>query len=287
MKNIYFKAILMLLLVMPVFGEIKDYKAEYNIYSSNILVELNILLEEKRNSFEVEIPKDAEAVEVKDLKFDIIELENKNRIMINDSPFNFVNIKYITSSFIERSSGDTFFILDLSDLESIEKEVTVKLPEKAVLKHSLESLEQSIIPKTNNVLTDGKRIIIKWNENNLKEANSVLIIYKTSNQYLTLFWISLIFILLLFVIFFNKYLKSRVHIKKTENEFTRNLFDEEKKIVSILMGEKNNELWQKQLELKSSISKVRLSRKLRNLEEKGIIEKIPYGNTNKIRLKKG
>ncbi len=64
------------------------------------------------------------------------------------------------------------------------------------------------------------------------------------------------------------------------------MFEDEKLIVRILLIEKTRELWQKQLEQKTGLNKVKLSRKLRSLEAKGLIEKIPYGNTNKIRLKK-
>ena len=276
MKNIYFSILILLILAMPVFGQ--KYNSNYEIYSNKILVELDIFLEEPKNTLEIDVPKDAKAIEVKNFSFDIADLDNKNRLVIKN-PDKLIKIKYITGSFLEKSGGDNFFILDLEK----ETEIMLKLPEKAVLKYSLDSLEQSIFPKTNNVFTDGKRIIINWDKNSLNEANSILVIYNEENDTNFLFWLILILVLAgLFFIY--KYKKKIFH--KSEKTMTTNLFEEEKQIISILLKENNNELWQKQLELKSGISKVRLSRKLRNLEQKGLIEKIPYGNTNKIRLKK-
>lgn len=285
MKNIYFSIVILFLLVTPVIGqEIKSYTVEYDIYSNNVLVDLHILLNNRENNFQISIPKDSEAIEVKNLKFETQNIGNKKILTIKNSSFNEINLKYITSSFIEKSSDDTFFILDLSNLSSNKKDITVKLPEKAVLKYNLESLEQSVIPKTDKVFTDGKRIIIKWDETDLKYAGSLLIIYNQENNN-NLIWFALTFILIIVFIFvFNKFFKNK--FLKKDKELTRNLFDEEKKIVAILIKAKNNELWQKQLELESGISKVRLSRRLRNLEQKGLIEKILYGNTNKIRLKR-
>ncbi len=260
---------------MPVSGQIKEYQAVYDIYSNDILVELNIILDEHQKTLEINIPKDAEAIEVDKFKFEVVKLDNKNKLIIQD-PINSVNIKYITSSFIDKSKEDRFFILSLNQ----EKEVTLKLPEKAVLKYSLNSLEQSVFPKTNNISTDGKRIIINWKENDLKQSSSILVIYNQKESFNFLFWLALGLIFILLFIFF-KYFR----YYKKEPDITRNLLDEEKKIISALLKEKNKELWQKQLELKTGISKVRLSRKLRNLEEKGLIEKTPYGNTNKVKIK--
>jgi len=80
--------------------------------------------------------------------------------------------------------------------------------------------------------------------------------------------------------------KEESHSDRLKKELTRNLFEDEKLVVETLLAADKHELWQKQLELRTKIPKVRLSRKLRSLEAKGLIEKVPYGNTNHIRLKK-
>lgn len=71
---------------------------------------------------------------------------------------------------------------------------------------------------------------------------------------------------------------------RVKKEVTRNLLGEEKQIVEYLMDKKGKECWTKEMVHDLGISKVRLSRRLRNLVQKGLVEKIPYGNENRIKL---
>ena len=63
------------------------------------------------------------------------------------------------------------------------------------------------------------------------------------------------------------------------------LIESEKAVIAELKNADKKELWQKQLQLKTEFSKAKLSRVIRNLEARNIIQKTPYGNTNKIKLK--
>lgn len=267
--------------------EIETYTATFDVVQGKVLVNLDIGLKKNFSIFEWRLPKDSIAIEVKDINFEIDDLRSYKKLKIEEQVFDRANIKYITSSMLEKTK-DNFFILDLSEI-SAKKSITLKLPEKATLKYSLDSPQTSIIPKTGDVRTDGKRIIIHWDDKELSNANSLLVVYneeKEINFLIITFIIIGLFLIIASVFYYNKKNK-KVHGKITEKEsLTKNLFEEEKKIVEILLNSKGNELWQKSLGIKSGLSKVRLSRKLRNLEQKGLIEKIPYGNTNKIRLKK-
>ena len=49
---------------------------------------------------------------------------------------------------------------------------------------------------------------------------------------------------------------------------------------------RNLEAWTKEILKEIGISKVKLSRKIRSLEKKELIKKVPYGNENKIKLTK-
>ena len=62
------------------------------------------------------------------------------------------------------------------------------------------------------------------------------------------------------------------------------LLDTEKKVIEELKKADKNELWQKQIQIATGFSKAKLSRLIRNIEARGLIKKIPMGNTNKIKL---
>ena len=64
------------------------------------------------------------------------------------------------------------------------------------------------------------------------------------------------------------------------------MFKDEKKIIELLLKKKDHSSWTKNLVKESGLTKVKLSRTLRKLEEKNLIEKMPYGNENLIKLKK-
>lgn len=271
-------ALIFILLLTSVSAfEIDTYSAEYDLEENLASVSIDITLKES-SSFEYILPEDAANIQVSETN-EILDLRSYKLIKVS-GPVKNINIKYTTSSVIERTK-DNFFILDLAEIGTDDVSLGLKLPEGAVLKYSLDSIKQSVIPKTEDIQTNGQRIIINWDKNSLS-TDAVLVIYKTNDFAIP--WMELLFAVIigvLITIVFKKRIKPITSEKK--GDITRNLFEEEKKIVEILL--KDGEMWQKQLEMKSGIGKVKLSRKLRALEQKKVIEKIPYGNTNKIRVK--
>ena len=287
------------------------------------------------DSFKLFIPSDAMALEVNGAEVVVQERPEFKELTLHGKYLRDVSIKYITESLIERNK-DSFFILDLGELDASMISVQVILPEKSTLKHSLNSLTPSIIPKTEKVTTDGRSIIIRWEKDDFQRSKAILIIYEEAAENSLKYWFFLLIIVVVSFILYiilrrssgkieqKKFSENRDNVpekkssekkskltddssKKSEDievqqeskeiihekeiihdnlkeKLTRNLFEEERAIIEILL--EKGELWQKQLVLQTGISKVKLSRKLRNLEAKGLIEKVPYGNTNKIRLKK-
>jgi|SRR3989344_1106752 len=304
-RSLLFFLIFSLLLAPALASDLQSYDGTYTIIADKVIVEETVTFSEPITSFEMLIPTDAQALEVKGAKFKSEELENARKITISDPQSGTFTLKYITESLIEKTK-DEFFLLDLGQLEAAKITVKLTLPEGATLKYNLDSPKLSIIPKANSIETDGKSIIITWNELNLQQSKALFVIYneKKSNN---LVYGSSIAITFLIVISLALYLLSRKKTEKQrrvippendalgeESEFpekvkenlTRNLFEEERAIMETLLKAKDHELWQKQVALETGISKVKLSRKVRNLEAKGLIEKIPFGNTNKIRIKK-
>ena len=281
MKFVQFLILFLVLIPSVLATDIDTYSLDYTIISDKISVKTTIEFQELQNNLELILPRDAKAIEVKELNFETIELSDSIKLIIQNQEFNKVELQYITESLVEKST-DYFFITDLSNIEANNINIKLTLPEKATLKYPLTSNQASIIPSTSKVTTDGKSIMIKWDKSDLI-SKTLLVIYNQEETNYNLLFI-LIPILLIALLFFIKLKPKQIKATPTEKDITKNLFEEEKKIVEVLLENKEG-IWQKQLQLKTGLTKVKLSRKIRNLEEKGVLEKIPYGNTNKIRLK--
>lgn len=187
---------------------------------------------------------------------------------MNIQEFNNISfVKYITDSFIQKSGNDYFFIS--SNNFHINSHVEVILPTGAVI-----DSKYFIFPKNYEITTNGQNIIISWDNSTEKE---ILIAYAFPSKFNI--WLVILSLVIFFLILY--IIKS---IGAEKNNYTKNLFGDEKKIVKYLITKK--ECWTKEIVRDLNISKVKLSRKLRSLEQKGLIKKLPYGNENRIILNK-
>lgn len=262
---------------------ISSYEAEYTIDGSRALAEITLQFRDNLSEFETSIPADAADVEVEGLESEVSE----STLRITGQRFSSATIKYVTASVLEKSQDTEFFVLNTESTDAASKSVVVRLPEKAALKYMLESGQASIVPKAGEVGTDGRRIIIRWGNEDIS-GDALLVIYDSGASGLAAaaYYTAAALAVLLAGWAYYHYRKKGQPGKQPANELTRNLFDDEKKVVEALIKSPEEGIWQKQLETMTGLSKVRLSRKVRNLEQKGLIEKIPYGNANRIRLKR-
>ena len=67
-------------------------------------------------------------------------------------------------------------------------------------------------------------------------------------------------------------------------EFESHLLEKEKDILQALKAAPNHTLKQKQLQEQLKFSKAKLSRTLKDLQVRGLVEVVPYGNTNLVKL---
>lgn len=308
--------IVAILSAFPIADALQDNILVYTIVDGDAIVSHTLSFSEDQDGLRINIPLDSEAIEVKGPEFSVIKGEDSKTILLKE-PTRYAEIKYITGNLIEKTK-DQFFIVNLAGIDG-DKDVTAILPEGATLKYRLDSPQSSIIPSTQDITTDGKSIKIRWDKDILADANSLLVMYDEQPEGVGAMWviISAAAVLLMTITFVayrrlisrgpsskRKVKEDAEEVKKDSEEddtpkgakeevkkgfpqdLTRNLFEEEKAIVEALLKAKDNELWQKALVFETGISKVKLSRKLRALEHKGIVEKIPFGNTNKIRLKR-
>jgi len=127
---------------------------------------------------------------------------------------------------------------------------------------------------------------IRWNVSAGKPFAIFLNLDKKTNYV----WIWIILLVIVFGVVYFKVKKRKIvvkHVAKSKKEkidYTY-LLDEERKIIEMLKKSKRNEMWQNAIQKQGEFSKAKTSRLIRNLESRGLVKKIPFGNTNKIVLK--
>ena len=282
--NRYFSIFILAVALLP-FATAAQIYAEYQIVDKTVVVKL---IFEEVSDLKLKIPYDVKALELNVENYKIEDFENYKLLYVNYAKN--LSIKYLTKSFIESSGGRYFFVMENPFVEKAD--VKVYLPESAILGEKI-----LVFPEGADIDSDGRRIILEWADYNDEQ---ILVGYEFVEKDLLIFYI---IIGILIIILFSGYLlekrklkneiqkirkiskeKNMKSMKKGEEAITRNLIEDEKRIAEYLLNKKDNESWTKEIMKDLGISKVKLSRKLRSLEQKEIIKKIPYGNENKIKL---
>ncbi|MBI2057351.1 hypothetical protein HYT91_03800 [Candidatus Pacearchaeota archaeon] len=132
-----------------------------------------------------------------------------------------------------------------------------------------------ISPEEELLYSDGQRIVLKWEDKLLDEKFEVSVISEPLKKKFNIWPIILILMVIFFLLV---YFKNKIKYKKARN--IRNKRKPKSEIIEEHLMESEKKIID---ELKNAEAK--LSRVIRNLEARNIIQKIPFGNTNKIKLK--
>lgn len=260
-------------------------ETDYYIYEKKVLVRQHF---DFVSDFELKIPSDYANLEINS-EYTLGEFENYFLIKINSVEN--LSISYITQYMVDKSSNQFYFVLRNYLNES--QNVRLVLPESAVL-----SENGLLFPEPDEISSDGRSIILRWENYNEKQ---IVVDYEFAEKNYFVFYTIILIIVLSFagyLIFQRKIFKKKIEkIRKTAKKSRKtkpekeveaieeHLMESEKTIINELKNAEKSQLWQKQLQTGTGFSKAKLSRVLRNLEVRNLIQKIPYGNTNKIKLK--
>jgi len=232
-------------------------------------VYVSYALETDASQLQLILPKDAEIINCSaNYTF------QNNEIAVTDIKDKLL-LSYRTGEFIENNK---YFTADFQIIETENLTVLLFLPMRAILEKAYPSPE---------IISDGKLIALKWNVQNARQSFPVFVAYdEKSEQWLGYAIIALIAVAVLSVILIIKKRKPRAKKGKTKKKVKEelHLLESESAVIKALKDAKG-ELWQKQIQLKTGFSKAKLSRVIRNLEARGLVKRIPLGNTNKIKLK--
>ena len=202
---------------------------------------------------------------------------------------------YVDSESMNSAGNEIYFIKKINFPDNFDKaEIKLNLEKGIVVK------PEEIFPTDYKIESDGQTLSIIWKLNSVKKSEVLAFFVTLENinrSYIIFYLISGIIVILVIGYFAYKKFskqstkqksakiktkhKSKQEKKKEEYDF---LLDTEKKVINELKKADRNELWQKQIQNATGFSKAKVSRLIRTLEARGLIKKISFGNTNKIRL---
>jgi len=215
----------------------------------------------------------------------------KDKIIVSESVDNVQMDNYSSSNILEINGNHQYFVYKIIFLDNFSN-ATIKLNlEKGIIIKNKE-----IFPENYKTETNGETISILWKLKDIKKGQSFpifVILEDIKKINFSLLWaIPLILVGSMIILWIanrkkNKKKKIEKNISEEKEKTSEKygyLLDTEKKVIEELKKADKNELWQKQIQIATGFSKAKLSRLIRNIEARGLIKKIPMGNTNKIKL---
>jgi len=137
--------------------------------------------------------------------------------------------------------------------------------------YSLSDIHPNVIPNPNSIETDGQNIMILWEVE--EESANIAVFYEGKSNSDVLFSIIIATIIIFGIFYLSK--------QKSKQDVRVFLSDDEISIIDLLKKGKQK---QKDIAKELEFSKSKMSKVVRKLEEKKIIEKEPYFKTNIIKL---
>lgn len=197
-----------------------------------------------------------------------------------------VEIYFETNDFIKTLDNRFYFNGDFTLNKNISEVFTsVRLSEGLVLPE--EEIEKIIFPTEGLITSDGRRIIVVWRYNNVTENQPLKfqVIYELTEiiptgitpswQYI-LIGVGAVIITAIFIIY---------RIRKPKEVILSVLSDYERKVIEIITAA-GGEVKQKRIVQETNLSKAKVSRLIKSLVERGLIEAQRVGRTNKLKLVK-
>jgi uncharacterized membrane protein len=214
----------------------------------------------------------------KELDYELKKTENKYQIKIYvPSKTKQILISFITKDLIFARENNYQFFSSFDPPENTKEiDIKISLPRGYVV------YTEQIFPSEVNKTTDGEKIYLSWTFRDRDEEIPISVKfynpyeqrYKDNKLILLIFIVPMIF--LIYTIFFYR--------KKMKEEFLKGFSEDEIKVIEFLMNKKIS--YQNRIEKEFKFSRAKMTRIIKKLEGKKLVEKERIGRTNKIFWKK-
>jgi len=197
--------------------------------------------------------------------------------------FTSVYVNFTTSDFVKVLDTKRRFTADLSLNQSIESAfIFIRLPEGMVVEEEDKKL---ISPENSTMITDGRRIIVMWQLNDIEAGE-----YLTSQvMYEGIVPTPLVQIRLRYILIFGVAAGGVIgfiyirHFRKPQKLILSVLDDYERKVMNLIIASEGV-VDQKKIVKDTNLSKAKVSRVVKSLVERGLIEIERIGRRNKLKL---
>ncbi len=196
-----------------------------------------------------------------------------------DSNYN-ITTEFHMENFVKQTGNQYIFRFSYKPEDDFDDfKLKIVLPENMIISEQNDIL---MLSRPAQISTDGRRIFIEW-EKELRENEEITIFaeYETKGNINLDPSYFLFFFVLMGIAFGVGYGIKRF---KREKFIERAISADEKIILNII--KKDKEIMQEELKEKTGWSKTKISKVIRRLEAKELIEKKPYRKTNKLSIKK-
>jgi len=286
----FFLSSLLILIIVSVSvnAAISDFELEFNIFSNKVYVEEQITFEDKRN-YTIKLPSDAKAISLwLDDLLQEKEITQKTFLVTAKK----IKIAYLTKEYLENQN----FLIDLTfpdDIKNLEIKAVLSEDLKLAKPIDYSSLtSNAVFPRPTKIETDGQRLIILWERNNIKKGDSIslLVIFKKRTSNIWIITSAAVIIVVLFSLYYFILKLKRLKVKEVEKKviikegIEKHLKEDEAAIIRILK-QREGQCEQGTLRVITGFSKAKLSGLLKELEERKIIYKEKRGKKNLIFLK--
>jgi uncharacterized membrane protein len=185
---------------------------------------------------------------------------------------NTVSFQLLYDSLVEKSGSSMSFRTAIYSEIADNMIVSVTLPSGYALSEHL----PSATPEPGSITSDGRRITLHWDFDGTENAIAV---FYTGGSNFSLWWLALgaAVIAIAGIAFFV------FHKRRLRRIVSETLSEDEQNVIGLLRQGTNK---QKEIAQKLEFSKSKMSKVIRRLEEKGLVEKSPFFKTNIVKLKK-
>jgi hypothetical protein len=202
-----------------------------------------------------------------------------DKIVVRES-VNGINSSYTDSNLLEETKIGYLFLKKISFPTDFEN-ATIKLN----LDNGYVIGEDGAYPSDYKIETDGQAISLIWALENVQASEPLALFVNIRDLHKGYNWIWFVVGFIILILFVYGLFFYFFRSKKINKNLDKHLLDEERKVLEELRKADRHEMWQRNIQKTFNLSKAKTSRLIRNLESRGFVEKIIFGNTNKICLK--